>query len=122
MTQVSSAVGFYARANRIRAYAVTAPNRQEAAPEIPTVDEAGLPGLHTAVWHGIWAPKATPRDIVMKLNAAIVETLTDKPTRPRFADLGQEIPQREQQTPGSALRSPEGGDREVVAAHPGRRT
>ena len=98
VTQVSSAVGF-TRANRIRAYAVTAPNRQEAAPEIPTVDEAGLPGLHTAVWHGIWAPKATPRDVVMKLNAAIVETLTDKPTRQRFADLGQEIPKREQQTP-----------------------
>ena len=98
VTQVSSAVGF-TRANRIRAYAVTAPNRQEAAPEIPTVDEAGLPGLHTAVWHGIWAPKATPKDVVMKLNAAIVETLADKPTRQRFADLGQEIPQREQQTP-----------------------
>jgi tripartite-type tricarboxylate transporter receptor subunit TctC len=98
VTQVSSAVA-YTRANRIRAYAVTAPNRQEAAPEIPTVDEAGLPGLHTAVWHGIWAPKATSRDIVMKLNAAIVETLADKPTRARFADLGQEIPPREQQTP-----------------------
>jgi tripartite-type tricarboxylate transporter receptor subunit TctC len=98
VTQVSSAVAF-TRAGRIRAYAVTAPNRQAAAPEIPTVDEAGLPGLHTAVWHGIWAPKATPRDIVMKLNAAIVETLADKPTRLRFADLGQEIPPREQQTP-----------------------
>lgn len=98
VTQVSSAVGF-TRANRVRAYAVTAPNRQEAAPEIPTVDEAGLPGLHTAVWHGIWAPRATPKDIVMKLNAAVVETLSDKPTRTRFADLGQEIPAREQQTP-----------------------
>ena len=98
VTQVSSAVAF-TRANRVRAYAVTAPNRQEAAPEIPTVDEAGLPGLHTAVWHGIWAPKATPKDIVMRLNAAIVETLADKPTRQRFADLGQEIPPRERQTP-----------------------
>ena len=98
VTQVSSAVAF-TRANRVRAYAVTAPNRQEAAPEVPTVDEAGLPGLHTAVWHGIWAPRATPRDVVMKLNAAVVETLADKPTRPRFADLGQEIPAREQQTP-----------------------
>jgi tripartite-type tricarboxylate transporter receptor subunit TctC len=98
VTQVSSAVGF-TRANRVRAYAVTAPNRQEAAPEIPTVDEAGLPGLHTAVWHGIWAPRATPKDIVIKLNSAVVETLADKPTRTRFADLGQEIPAREQQTP-----------------------
>ena len=98
VTQISSAVGF-TRANRVRAYAVTSPNRQDAAPEIPTVDEAGLPGLHTSVWHGIWAPKATPRDVVMKLNAAVLETLTDKPTRARFADLGQEIPPRAQQTP-----------------------
>jgi len=98
VTQVSSAIGF-TRANRVRAYAVTAPKRQEAAPEIPTVDEAGLPGLHTAVWHGIWAPKGTPREVVMKLNAAVVETLTDPMVRQRFADLGQEIPPREQQTP-----------------------
>src|SRR5262245_2436652 len=98
VSQVSSVVAF-TRAKRIRAYAVTSPNRQGAAPESPTVHEAGLPGLHTAVWHGIWAPKNTPRDVVMKLNAAIAETLTDKPTRQRFADLGQEIPKREQQTP-----------------------
>ena len=98
VTQVSSAVG-YTRPGRIRAYAVTAPNRQEAAPEIPSVDEAGLPGLHTSVWHALWAPRATPRDIVMKLNAALVETLADQATRKRFADLGQEIPPREQQTP-----------------------
>ena len=98
VTQVSSAVA-HTRAARIRAYAVTAPTRQAAAPEIPTVDEAGLPGLHTAVWHGIWAPRGTPREVVMKLNAAIVETLTDPMVRQRFADLGQEIPPREQQTP-----------------------
>ena len=99
MTQVSSAVSLYAR-ERIRAYAVTAPNRQEAAPEIPTVDEAGLPGLHTAVWHGIWAPKATPRDVVMKLNAADRRDAgRQADVRQRFADLGQEIPPREQQTP-----------------------
>ena len=98
VTQVSSAVA-HTRAGKIRAYAVTAKNRQDAAPEIPTVDEAGLPGLHTAVWHGIWAPKGTPREIVMQLNAAIVETLTDAMVRQRFADLGQEIPAREQQTP-----------------------
>jgi tripartite-type tricarboxylate transporter receptor subunit TctC len=98
VTQVSSAVNLV-RTGKVRAYAVMSPTRQEAAPELPTVDEAGLPGLHTAVWHGIWAPKATPRDIVMKLNAAIVETLADKNVRLRFADLGQEIPPREQQTP-----------------------
>ena len=98
VTQVSSAVA-HTRAGKIRAYAVTAPTRQEAAPEIPTVDEAGLPGLHTAVWHGIWAPKGTPRDIVMRLNAAIIETLAHQTVRLRFADLGQGIPSREQQAP-----------------------
>ncbi len=56
-------------------------------------------GLHTSVWHGIWLPKGTPKDIVMKLNAAIVETLTDPVVRERFADLGQEVPPREQLTP-----------------------
>jgi len=98
VTQVGSGIELV-RAGKIRAYAVTAPKRQEAGPEIPTVDEAGLPGLHTSVWHGIWAPKGTPRDVIMKLNAAIVETLADRNVRQRFANLGQEIPPREQQTP-----------------------
>lgn len=97
MTQVSSAVA-HTRAGKIRAYFVSSKNRQAAAPEIPTADEAGLPGLHTAVWHGIWVPKGTPRDINMKLNAAIVDTLTDDTVRKRFADLGQEIPPRGEQT------------------------
>ncbi len=97
MTQVSSAVA-HTRAGKLRAYFVSSKNRQAAAPEIPTADEAGLPGLHTAVWHGIWVPKGTPRDVNMKLNAAIVESLTDDTLRKRFADLGQEIPPREEQT------------------------
>jgi tripartite-type tricarboxylate transporter receptor subunit TctC len=98
VTQISN-ITAHVKAGRIRAYAVTANTRQAAAPEIPTVDEAGLPGLHTAIWHGIWLPKGTPKDIIMKLNAAIVETLADPAVRERFADLGQEIPAREQQTP-----------------------
>ena len=97
MTQVSSAVA-HTRAGKIRAYFVSSKNRQAAAPEIPTADEAGLPGLHTAVWHGIWVPKGTPRDVNMKLNAAIVESLTEDAVRKRFADLGQEIPPRTEQT------------------------
>ena len=98
VTQVSN-IASHVKGGKVRAYAVTAKNRQAAAPDIPTVDEVGLPGLHTAVWHGIWLPKGTPRDIVMKLNAAIVETLADPVIRERFAELGQEIPPREQQTP-----------------------
>jgi tripartite-type tricarboxylate transporter receptor subunit TctC len=87
------------RSGKIRPYAVTAKTRIAAAPEIPTVDEAGLPGLYISVWHAIWVPKGTPKDIVAKLNAAIVETLADPAVRQRLADLGQEIPSREQQTP-----------------------
>jgi len=97
MTQVSSAVA-HTRAGKLRAYLVTSKTRQAAAPEIPTSDEAGMPGLHTAVWHGIWAPAKTPRDINMKLNAAIVDALADDALRKRFADLGQEIPPRAEQT------------------------
>ena len=98
VTQVSN-IAAHLKAGKLRAYAVTAKARQAAAPEIPTVDEAGLPGLYTSVWHGYWFPKNTPRDIVMKFNAAIVDTLTDADVKKRFAELGQEIPTREEQTP-----------------------
>jgi tripartite-type tricarboxylate transporter receptor subunit TctC len=87
------------RAGTIKAYAVTDKIRLPAAPDIPTVDEAGVPGLHIAIWHGLWTPKATPKDIIAKLNVAVVETLADAGVRQRLAQLGQEIPGREQQTP-----------------------
>jgi tripartite-type tricarboxylate transporter receptor subunit TctC len=87
------------RANLIKAYAVTAKARLASAPDIPTVDEAGLPGFYTSIWHGLWVPKGTPKDIVAKLNSAIVEALADTAVRGRLTDLGQEIPPREQQTP-----------------------
>jgi tripartite-type tricarboxylate transporter receptor subunit TctC len=87
------------RGGKIRAYAVTAKTRLPAAPEIPTVDEAGLPGLYIAIWHGIWVPRGTPKDVVAKLNAAIVEALSDSSVRQRLADMGQELPPRDQQTP-----------------------
>ena len=89
----------WVRGGKIRAYAVTAKTRIAAVPDIPTVDEAGLPGLYIAVWHAIWAPKGTPKEIVARLNAAVVETLADATVRQRLADLGQEIPSPEQQRP-----------------------
>jgi len=87
------------RAGNIKAYAVTAKSRLAAAPEIPTVDEAGLPGLYVSTWLAFFAPKGTPKNIIAKLNAAVVEALADPAVRQRLAGLGHEIPQREQQTP-----------------------
>ena len=84
---------------RIRAYAVTSASRSPAAPDIPTVDEAGLPGFHMSIWYGTWVPRGTPREAVMRLNAAVVEALSDANVRQRLADLGQEIALREKQTP-----------------------
>jgi tripartite-type tricarboxylate transporter receptor subunit TctC len=83
----------------IRSYAVMSKTRAEAAPDIPTVDEAGLPGLYLPVWTGMWAPKNTPKAIIDKLNNAVVESLADATVRKRLADIGQEIYPREQQTP-----------------------
>jgi len=79
----------------------TSPRRVASAPDIPTVDEAGLPGLYISYWHGIWAPKNTPKEIVTKLNAAIVAVLADPVVKQRFAELGQEIPPADQQSPSA---------------------
>src|SRR6185312_12195662 len=92
------------RAGRIRAYAVTAPARLAAAPDIPTVDEAGLPGFYMAVWHAFWVPKGTPRPVVDKLNAAVREALRDPEVRRKLADLRQEIMAPAELTP-EALRA-----------------
>ena len=87
------------RAGNIKAYAVTAKTRMAAAPDIPTVNEAGLPGFYLQVWHGVWVPKGTPKDVVGSLNTAIVDALADSAVRSRFADFAQDIFPREQQTP-----------------------
>jgi tripartite-type tricarboxylate transporter receptor subunit TctC len=87
------------RAGRIKAYAVTAKTRLPSAPEIPTVDEAGIPGLYVSVWYGLWVPKGTPKDVIAKLNAAAVAAMADPAVRNRMTDLGLDVPPREQQTP-----------------------
>jgi tripartite-type tricarboxylate transporter receptor subunit TctC len=92
------------RAGLIRAYAVTAKRRLAAASEIPTVDEAGLPGLHLSLWQGLWAPKGTPKDIVARLNEAIVLALAHPAVRQKLADQGFDIPPREKLSP-EALRA-----------------
>jgi len=87
------------RGGKIKGYAITAKDRSPAAPEIPTVDEAGLPGLHIAIWYGIWAPRGTPKEAIARLNAAVVAALADGPTREKLAALGMEIVPRERQSP-----------------------
>ena len=86
-------------AGSIKAYAVTNKHRLAAAPAIPTVDEAGLPGLHVSIWFAFWAPKGTPKDVVDKLNAAVAGALADPGASRRLADLGLEIAPRDQQAP-----------------------
>jgi len=85
----------HVRDGKIKAYAVTAKTRLATAPEIPTVDEAGVPGFYSSVWSGMWAPKGTPRDVIGKLNAAVANAWADPRVRQRFAELGQEIPPRD---------------------------
>ena len=87
------------QAGKIRAYAITSEKRLPAAPDIPTTDEAGLPGFHISLWSALWAPKGTPKDVIAKLNAAVVEALADPAVRQRFGDAGLDIPPREKQTP-----------------------
>jgi tripartite-type tricarboxylate transporter receptor subunit TctC len=87
------------RAGAIKAHAVMAGSRFAAAPNVPTVDEMGLPGLHISGWFGLYAPKGTPRAVIDRLNAAVVDALADATVRARLADVGQDIPPREQQTP-----------------------
>jgi tripartite-type tricarboxylate transporter receptor subunit TctC len=93
------------RGGKIRAYAITAKTRSPAAPDIPTVDEAGLAGFHMSIWYGTWVPRGTPGEAAARLNGAVVEALADESTRKRLGDLGLEIVPREQQT------------REALAAH-----
>ena len=87
------------RAKTVKAYAVTAKNPSAAAPDISTADATGLPGFYMAVWHGVWAPKGTPANVITKLNAAVLDALADSSVQARLAELGQEIPALDQQNP-----------------------
>jgi len=89
----------HVQSGTLKAYAVTAKERIDVAPDIPTTDEAGLPGFYFSFWHAMWAPKGTPKPIIAKLNAAIVAALVDPETRKKLTDLAQVIYPRDQQTP-----------------------
>jgi tripartite-type tricarboxylate transporter receptor subunit TctC len=87
------------RSGNIKGFAVTSKTRLPAAPDVPTVDEAGLPGFYISNWRGLWAPKGTPRDVIVKLNAAVGSALANPTIRKRLGDLGQELFPTDQLTP-----------------------
>jgi len=87
------------RAGTIRGYAVTDTKRSEQAPDIPTTDEAGLPGFHMTLWSGLWVPKGTPKEIIAKLNAAAIDALGDREVRKALENLGLQMPPANQLTP-----------------------
>jgi tripartite-type tricarboxylate transporter receptor subunit TctC len=87
------------RAGTIRAYAVTDSKRLEQAPDIPTVDEAGLPGFHMTLWSGLWVPKGTPKEIIARLNKAVLEALADPQVKKHLETLGLQMPPADQSAP-----------------------
>jgi tripartite-type tricarboxylate transporter receptor subunit TctC len=97
-TQIGSALA-QVKGGQLKAYAVLAKSRWAAVPDTPTLDEIGVPGLHASFWHGLWAPKGTPKDVVARINSALVETLADPSVQQRFAEVGQGTWPREMQTP-----------------------
>jgi tripartite-type tricarboxylate transporter receptor subunit TctC len=88
----------------IKPFAVTGKARLLSSPDIPTAEEAGLPGFVASLWYGLWVPKDTPKDIIEKLNATLREVLADPSVRKRFDELGIQISPRDQQSP-EALRA-----------------
>ena len=91
-------------AGSVKPFAITGHARLASSPDIPTADEAGLPGFFASLWYGLWVPKGTPKDIIAKLNATMTRVLFDPQVRQRFAELGIEITPIDQQSP-EALRN-----------------
>jgi tripartite-type tricarboxylate transporter receptor subunit TctC len=91
-------------AGTVKPFAITGKARLPSSPNIPTADEAGVPGFFASLWYGLWVPKGTPRDIVAKLNATMTQVLSDPQVRQRFAELGIQITPHDQQSP-EALRA-----------------
>jgi tripartite-type tricarboxylate transporter receptor subunit TctC len=87
------------RGGTIKAIVNLSPNRSASMPDIPTSDEGGVPGLYMSGWFGFFAPRSTPKDIIDKINSAMVQVLADPAVRTRFAELGLDVASREQQTP-----------------------
>ena len=102
-TQVASALA-QVRSGQLKAYVVMAKNRWAAAPDTPTIDEEGVPGLYASFWHGLWAPKGTPKDVIAKLDAAVVEAFW--PIRPCSSGSSRSVRKPGRATSRRRRRSP----------------
>jgi tripartite-type tricarboxylate transporter receptor subunit TctC len=89
----------FLRGGKMKAYAVMSKERWPALPDVPTMDEVGAPGLYISFWNGLWVPKGTPKEVIAKLDAAVIEALADPAVRARLTELGHVIAAREEQTP-----------------------
>ena len=107
------------RAGMVRVFGVLANKRWSGAPDVPTLAEGGLPGDQIEFWHGLWAPKGTPKDVVAKLNGAVTAAFADPAVRKRFADLGHEIPRARAAVAAGARRPSQGRARPLVAGDQG---
>lgn len=103
MLDTPAVSGALVKAGAIKAFAVTARERNPAVPDLPTTDEAGLPGFYFSFWHALWAPRGTPKAVVAKLNEAVVTALAGPAVRKRLTDLAQDIFPPDQLTPEALL-------------------
>ena len=104
MIEPSSNFKSLVAAGSIKPFAITGRTRLPSSPDIPTADEAGLPGFFASLWYGLWVPKDTPKDIIARLNATMVQILADPEVQKRFEELGIQITPLAQQSP-EALRA-----------------
>jgi tripartite-type tricarboxylate transporter receptor subunit TctC len=99
MIEPSSNFKSLVEAGSVKPLAVTGRTRLPASPNIPTADEAGLPGFFASLWYGLWAPKGTSKDIIAKLNATMSQLLGHPQVKQRLQDLGIQIAPLDQQSP-----------------------
>ena len=99
MMDTAATSGGHVRSGLLKAFAMAADKRSPVMPDVPTTDEAGLPGFRFYFWHALWVPKGTPKEVIAKLNGALVKTLNDPVVRKRLLDIGQELYPPEMSTP-----------------------
>ena len=111
----------HVRGGKMKAFAVMGSKRWPPLPDVPTMEEVGVTGMTIEFWHGMWAPKGTPKDVVARLNAAVVKALDDPAVQKRVEALGMTIPTKAELTPQSLHDLSQGRTRQVVADHQGGR-